>query len=255
VIRRPLLIALLLHPACRAPQVVQEAEVKTEIVMEATPPEKEVPHETATGLVPLWKNGDTWQVQFRFEVQSFAKVPNAAPYYEQSYWSYVVERADDRRVDIVARGALPGWSENPLRLGFAPDGRLVSLELDIEARPKPHAQQPTTPLVELDQNPHRIALDWPHFPIAEPSQQSFPGDPGELTQTVRRDGDNWIVTMRFERKVPGVPKPVYHQVEQTWEPGRPWWSSIRITYYDSEQEGLELEGHVTRWGPERGRAP
>lgn len=244
------LAAVVMGSACSAPPSSQQPDSKSETAMEATPRERST--EPMNRLVPTWKHGDTWQVQYLFESYNYAKVENASPFYEHSYWTYIVERADPETIQIVARSTLPGYSDEPRRYTFDPSGQLRSIEEGFERKVKPSPIHPSSPFVELDVPLHRIASDWPHFPIARPSQESFPGD---LTQTVRRDGDNWSVTMRFERKVPGVPKPVFHEVEQTWEPGRPWWSSIRITYYDSEKEALELEGHVTRWGPEQGRTP
>jgi hypothetical protein len=108
------------------------------------------------------------------------------------------------------------------------------------------------PFVVAGFNPaDKLTSAWPKFPLQAGPLEAF--EDGALTQQVTTNGDAFEVTIVRRAEEHGVP--VERTVTQTWELGRPWWSSVtvqsRSTYKGETFEVLEVEGRVTSW-PARG---
>jgi hypothetical protein len=130
------------------------------------------------------------------------------------------------------------------RMLFAASGTLVKLDTPDAGG----GVFPDRPFVPPEFDPaSRLTSAWPKFPLAPGTEEVF--EDGHLIQRVSANGPVLEVTLVRRGEDHGIP--VERTVTQTWEPGRPWWSSVTVrsctTYKGETFEVLELEGRVTSW--------
>lgn len=232
----PIFAALI--TACAAHPPPQDATMHDEDAKQA--PVEPLP--TEPGSFPRWRKGDTWVVHYRVAVPNPAKSASPAPRFEEHDWRYTVDEITARGQAHVSALALDEDAD-VWRMVFGEHGELLELHA-----PRGDAAAPSGgPLVPLSAGvAWNLTPAWPEFPV-RPGELTFEG--GGLMQQVATDGAAMTVTLVRRENDAGVE--VERTVVQRWEPGRPWWSTVRIderaTWKGQTQETLELEGWVTGW--------
>jgi dipeptidyl aminopeptidase/acylaminoacyl peptidase len=233
--------AFVLLTACTAAPPPAENEMQaaaiTPMESETQPPEHH--------LVPTWRTGDTWTVRLRRSVP-IMPISNPFPPFDDQEWTYkVVDRTPDV-VHISARRDISPGPASIWRFTFAPNGRILSA-----ANPwgeEPFVADADAPILDPDQElGQEVADAWPRFPLEE----AFGPDDAELRQRSRPAGNELevaIVRAGYDR---WFDHDFVRTATQRWEPGRPWWSVLRIEEEYTSHKGtvtyLTIEGEVIAW--------
>lgn len=200
---------------------------------------------------PSWIKGSSWVVRYRVRTVNIEKSQSAEPAYMEHRWVYHVEDVtSDGRVHLTGRHLEEG---SPRRVSMQVLGSTAAL-LDIAPGPREQVDA-VSPYLPLEHNLSGDRNDvWPVFPLAgEP--RTF--DRGRIEQSVDVLRDRAIVTITRRWNELGTEKE--RIAVQTWERGRPWWSTMevrgRILYPDKPFEEVEVEGEVEEWhvAPQSGK--
>jgi len=191
---------------------------------------------------PTWHVGDAWTVRYR--LQQVTPRNDAANV--EIFWDYrVVGISPTGDVEILTHRHPPGtWSD--YHLFYSSAGRFIKYSLEYSHVDVPPEEHPFFSL-ETDWNAEALPKAWPAFPLESGKRIEFPED---VVQEVFDESAGLRVVLR----VRGVDD--YWQdrtMQQVWEPGRPWWSSIVIESVTQFPEGpqhyVEIEGVVIDWRP------
>ncbi|MEM7160518.1 MAG: hypothetical protein AAF799_47215 [Myxococcota bacterium] len=200
----------------------------------------------ADGFVPKWTQGQTWAV----ELHSFASSMDGhfTPFPTEFRWRYRVEDVSSTGVATISVTELD-WHGKPLKNAWVI--KVHESGVLMESTEKSHSE-PKTPIPFLpyltlhgDAGIHVIPW-WPRFPLIAGAEHSF--FDGALTQSVTKVDDAFVVEMSVVRR-DGRPYPS-RQVSMTWEPGRPFWSSIHVLIDKvpgPEWAPFEDKGEVRTW--------
>jgi len=224
--------ALVLAAACTAKSGMEESTMTNRDGSRASD-EKE--------LRPTWNADDAWTVRYSLLVPSVTKTTDGEPTWQDEVWEYRVQQVSaDGGIEVIAE--CPSLRRPSWVLYFNPTGRLRSID------------PPNTEVFRTDDGPHfpmdsmwfgKLATEWPAFPISsEPGVRKF--ENGELQQWTEHVGDGWKVTV--ERTFSADGELETKTMEQMWQPGRPWWSTmamrVRTGSAGKSLEGLEIRGEL-----------
>jgi hypothetical protein len=194
---------------------------------------------------PAWRTGDTWTVRLRMLVPSMGG-PRYPPVIEEDDWTYRVVQTTPEAVHISATTD-EKWFWH---FTFAPNGRILGIDNAWWAAP--FVAVADAPLLHpVEQLAEQGADAWPRFPLEE----DFGPDDAELRQRSRPFGNELEVAIIRAGYRAGydrwLEQDFVRTATQRWEPGRPWWSVLRIDEEYTNRHGtkthLAIEGEVIAW--------
>jgi hypothetical protein len=191
-------------------------------------------------LRPQWSKGDTWGVRYRVLVPSTQKTTDGPATWQEDEWDYRVEDITDAGgVEISAR--VRGSAGKPWAFHFNPSGRVRAFQ-----RPGDEMSLASGGLYFPREEGwwDNIVTEWPAFPIG-PNPGTRELDDG-IRQTTQLIDGAWKITVQREYELAGAR--MIKTMEQTWHPGRPWWTTMsirmRMDFEGKTSDGLEVHGEL-----------
>lgn len=192
-----------------------------------------------SSCAPVWSLGDSWTVRYRIEGVSMMKSLNPPLVFRDIDWIYTVVGITPTTVHIRAVGG----RDSTWNLTFSTNGGLLMVDDPWMGELKQHDGD--SPILSYYEDLQHEGVDgWPRFPVEE----DFGAEGAAQTQRSRSIGSEREVVM-----VSAGGRDIRHvrTATQRWEPGRPWWTVMRIesetTYDGPSVTRVEIEGEVIAW--------